>query len=239
MHSNPELELTYKIANVPVSYFPFPHFYIRDIFPADFYRDLIANLPDHSAMLPIGEVRPVKGYKERFVLQMSPQYLAALPEAKRKFWEECAQWMMTGKLTNYLLNKFSAHINERFKNVQSPIFYNECMLIEDITNYSIGPHSDSPKKVISVLFYLPKDDSQANLGTSIYVPKEASFTCPGGPHYGFENFSKVHTMPFLPNSVFVFLKTANSFHGVEPVTTPDRSRWVFLFDIYVKQPPVS
>ncbi len=107
----------------------------------------------------------------------------------------------------------------------------ETLLVEDITHYALGPHTDTPAKVITVLFYLPKDESQAHLGTSIYMPKDRAWRCPGGPHHGYAGFDRVATMPFMPNSMFAFVKTDNSFHGVEPVTDPDVRRWLLLYDI--------
>jgi hypothetical protein len=86
-----------------------------------------------------------------------------------------------------------------------------------------------------LLFYLPKDESQSHLGTSIYLPKDPKFTCEGGPHYSFENFTRVVTMPFKPNALFAFVKTNNSFHGVEPVLDPDTKRWLLLYDVYARQ----
>jgi hypothetical protein len=91
--------------------------------------------------------------------------------------------------------------------------------------------------VITVLFYLPRDRSQAHMGTSIYQPKNPEFVCPGGPHYGYSDFNRVATMPFLPNSMFAFVKGDRSFHGVEPVTDPDVRRWLLLYDIRLKNKP--
>ena len=54
-----------------------------------------------------------------------------------------------------------------------------------------------------LLFYLPADARFARHGTSIYVPKEPGFVCPGGPHHEFEKFERMATMPFLPNSADV------------------------------------
>ena len=51
----------------------------------------------------------------------------------------------------------------------------------------------------------------------MYTPKEAGFTCQGGPHYDRENFNCAITLPFLPNSAVGFYKNNVSFHGVEPV----------------------
>jgi hypothetical protein len=137
---------------------------------------------------------------------------------------------------NLMLQKFGPFVQQRFKGAQGLQFYNESLLVEDITKYSLGPHTDSPRKVLTFLFYLPKDESQSHLGTSIYIPKDGTYTCPGRPHYGFENFQRVVTMPFKPNTLFAFVKTDNSFHGVEPVTDPDTKRWLLLYDIYHRQP---
>ena len=42
----------------------------------------------------------------------------------------------------------------------------------DLTNYALGPHTDAVSKVVTLLIYLPQDDSQARYGTSIYAPKD-------------------------------------------------------------------
>ena len=115
----------------------------------------------------------------------------------------------------------------------------EALLVQDITNYKLGPHTDTPHKVITLLFYLPKDTSQSHMGTSIYVPKEPTFRCPGGPHYPHEGFERLWSMPFLPNSLFAFFKTDNSFHGVEPVRDEGCRRWLLLYDLYEQKVPAA
>lgn len=232
MYSSAELHLIYKFANAPILAFPYPHFYIQDVFPKDFYDELQQNLPDPSLMIPIEQTGRVKGYKERFVLEFGGKQFDALPENKREFWRDFAGWLCSGRFASLALNKFHPFIEHRFKNGPAPAFYNETMLVQDVTKYSIGPHTDSPKKVITMLFYLPKDLSQSHLGTSIYLPKDPNATDHGGAHHKFANFQRLHTMPFVPNSLFVFFKTENSFHGVEPVTDPDTKRWLLLFDVY-------
>jgi hypothetical protein len=247
MYSPAELHLAYQIANTELLRFPYPHIFVRDIFPDDFYRRLQAALPDSSEMVPIAQARPVTGYKERFVMVLSPEQIERLPPDKRHFWAEFAAWLLAGRFGAHVLGKFDSVIKARFKNETAKLdFYSEALLIEDRTNYSLGPHTDSPRKVVSLLFYLPTDDSQAAAGTSIYVPNEQNFVCPGGPHYPFDKFGLVRTMPYLPNTLLAFAKTNNSFHGVEPVVCRDRNRWLLLYDIYlreadtpVKQAPVA
>jgi hypothetical protein len=44
----------------------------------------------------------------------------------------------------------------------------------------------------------------------------------------------VFTAPFRPNSLFGFVKTANSFHGVEPLKENETCRrQLLLYDVYV------
>jgi hypothetical protein len=232
MYSDAELALTYKFANAPILQFPYPHFFIQDVFSHGFYEDLQRSLPDPSLMKPIEEARGAKGYKERFVLELSGEHLGSVPEDKRRFWQDLTGWLNAGRFANLAIAKFQHWIDQRFKGAPRPKMYSEALLVEDITKYSLGPHTDSVRKVITMLFYLPRDMSQSHLGTSIYLPKDRSFTCAGGPHHPFDQFVRLHTMPFLPNSLFVFFKTDTSFHGVEPVTDPDIRRWLLLFDIY-------
>jgi hypothetical protein len=235
MYSHVEPELTYNIANAPFRLFPYPHIYVPDVFPKDFYAALQENLPDPAAMIPIGEAHRIQGYNERFVLELAGEHLETLSDAQKRFWREFAGWLLGDRFRELILAKFQAIIKPRFAGVADVQFYSESLLVKDITKYSLGPHSDSPKKVVTLLFYLPKDLSQSHLGTSIYFPKDPNFTCSGGPHYGFENFIRLATMPFQPNSLFAFVKTNNSFHGVEPVLDPDTRRWLLLYDVYVRK----
>jgi hypothetical protein len=209
--------------------FPYPHIYVPEVFPAEVYAEILANIPDPSAMTPIAEARPVRGYKERFVLDPA-RAAEALPAGQAEFWRGLDALLTRGAFRDVLLNVFRAWIQKRF-NATTIHCSQETLLVEDITNYALGPHTDSPSKIVTVLFYLPKDESQAHLGTSIYMPKDRERRCPGGPHYGYEGFDRVATMPFLPNAMFAFVKTDNSFHGVEPVTDPDVRRWLLLYDI--------
>ena len=53
MFLDAELHMAYKVGNVPFNMFPFPHYYLRDVFPADFYQHIQRNIPDPESMIPI------------------------------------------------------------------------------------------------------------------------------------------------------------------------------------------
>lgn len=239
MSSAAELHLLYRIGNAPVNLFPFPHFYVRDVFPADFYAELVKHIPPREALSPINEVRAVSPEygKTRSVLILDRESVGKLAEPLRGFWAQTAQMLLDGSLGHLLMNKFAQTIETRFAGQANLQFGDEALLVQDYANYMLGPHTDSPAKVFSLLFYLPEDDWQPHLGTSIYVPKDPAFTCPGGPHHPFSKFHRMMTMPYVPNAAFGFVKTPNAFHGVEPVADEDLQRTLLLYDIRVSAQP--
>jgi hypothetical protein len=241
MFSGANLHVLYQIANAPIKPFPYPHIYVQDVFPSDFYRELRARLPPAEAYQDLKALKRVSaGYPDgRLVMVVTPENVQALPEPSRSFWNATAQWLLGGPFGQVVLSKFAEFLAQRFGDLGQTQFHDEALLVQDYTTYSLGPHTDSPAKVLSFLFYLPPDDSLAHLGTSIYVPKDPRFRCPGGPHHRFEMFDRMMTAPFLPNTLFAFLKTDNSFHGVEPIQETGVRRDLLLYDIKVAKAPES
>ena len=193
----------------PILSDPFPHCYVENVFTSEAYADLLANMP--KDYVEISKSRSVKGYPLRFTAQPSSE-----------IWRSLYRNLRDGAFKKSLCEKFGIEGWDGYED--------ECLLIRDHAGYQIGPHTDSPAKIITVLFYMPKDELPA-AGTSLYVPKRSDFTCKGGPHYPSKDFDLVKTMPFRPNSAFAFLKTDNSFHGVEAC---ELTRDVLLYDVRKK-----
>lgn len=231
--SSAELHALYRIANEPVREFPYPHAFVRDVFPADFYRELREKLPPAEALTTLSSMGRVKGdaaADQRTVLPLTNEALARLDEPRRAFWQGVAGWLLGGSFGQVMTTKFSPWLQRRFPDLASARFVDEALLVQDRRNYALGPHTDHPSKVLSLLFYLPADDSRPQLGTSIYLPKDPGFGCPGGPHHAFDKFDRLFTMPYVPNAMFAFMKTQNAFHGVEPVEG-EAVRELLLYDI--------
>ena len=239
MYSDVDLHVLYKIANAPINPFPFPHIYVRDIFPPDYYRALREHLPPAQTLKTLTSLKRVTGnYPDsRLVLPVTPDAVGALPSPYREFWQQTASWLLSGNFGQAIIPKFAEYLELRFGDINQVHFYDDALVVQDSTTYTLGPHTDTPRKVLSFLFYLPVDDAMAHLGTSIYLPKNPGFRCVGGPYHPFENFRRVATMPYVPNALFAFLKTPNSFHGVEPITDAQVKRDLLLYDIQVENPP--
>jgi hypothetical protein len=117
---------------------------------------------------------------------------------------------------------------------QPPAVSVESQLIRHRPGYFLGPHSDLHTKLVVLLIYLAPDDSTAHLGTSLYRPKDPSFSCPNSTHYQFEDFIKVKTAPYKPNSLLAFFRSDVSFHGLEPLGKADSGRDVIQYVLYDK-----
>lgn len=203
--------LIYKLRNAIVNTYPYPHFYCENVFPDQFYRELLQSLPDSQDY----SASTTKYHGRQFA---DPNQNPALA------------FMNTQKFVESVLKIFLPLVKQRYAGRKLDVFH-DLRLVRDGQGYQIGPHTDAAWKLVSLLFYLPEDYSLERLGTSIYIPKDPTFMCAGGPHHKFENFDHVYTAPFAPNSCFGFWKTNQSFHGVEPITIPCR-RNVLLFNLY-------
>lgn len=199
--------VVYKLRNATVNRYPFPHFFVEGVFPGECYEQLLWNLPS--------DYKPL-GFKSRSFSDTLPWFLE---DFKGSYF------------ANSILQIFWKDFYERFPDGSRPELTTELRFIRDEEDYSIGPHTDAAKKVVSLLFYLPSDSLDADVGTSLYVPTDHKKRCPGGPHHPFNGFEEVWRAPFVPNSVLGFWKTDNSWHGVPPINRIIE-RNVLLFNIY-------
>jgi len=195
-----------NITNAKLNEYPFPYLYTEGFFNHDTYQDILKSLKE-TEFIEIEKSRGTRGYPLRFT---------------GKPIDSISNFLMSGGFKKALLSKFGIADNN---------YSEDILLVRDLPGYSIPPHTDSVSKIITVLIYLPEDNSMEEEGTSIYTPKKDGFTCKTGQHYRFEDFEKVKTMPFRPNSMFAFARTDNSFHGVEPSS---HIRNVLLYNIKAK-----
>lgn len=229
----------YKIANAPIRTYPFTHFYIENIFPSDFYEEIAGQFPDTSQFTSLVQAgnAPVGTYDNRFVLRLKTEELSQLPFAQLMFWSQVSVGFSHGSWMKTLLDKFHTDIRGRFADhYHQTAFYSRTELISDASDYAIGPHTDHPRRILTLLFYLPTSSEQSHLGTSLYRPKDPHFTCEGLKHHSCDQFTKVFTAPFLPNSVFGFLRSDRSFHGVEPIGKQENARRLLNYTLFWAPP---
>ncbi len=221
-----------RIRQTPVVTEPYPYVYIEEFFPVSYYQQILNQLPDKSAFTKLAP-----GYEKRLLISFhNTAEIEQLPADIQSFWKDFAQVVLSDELRNAFLDKFSSYVQTRFKGAK-PNFYSSSDLLLDQQNYALGPHTDHPDKVISILFYLPKDASLSHLGTKIYEHEDPNFKDFAGDHHKFDGFRKVQAIEYKPNTSFAFFKTDNSFHGVEPVTEVAQ-RQLVLYNIRIPKEDV-
>jgi FkbM family methyltransferase len=225
-----------KIADCTVETRPFPHVVIDQIFPDAYYRRMQEMFPAESALIPLSETgRTGTGYKERMVCLFNDEHFDHLDPERRSFWLEFGKWMYSEEFITKVTERFlpwcTNRLTEVFERKGRMRVSSDALLVSDRTDYSIGPHTDAPHRLISFLFYMPDDRRYQELGTSIYRAKDPEFHCPGGPHYPFENFERLGTVEFIPNRLMCFVRTGRSFHGVEKVSQADVDRRLLINNV--------
>jgi len=236
--------MIYQLLNAPVKGYPSPHSYIENFFPANFYERIQDHMISRKDLQPIAGTGTVMdggtrdSYKDRFVMMLPSDRMNALKGVQRTFWDGMSELLNSFEMQTALLHQFQPLVDERLgPDLGGASFNPETLFMQDKGNYKIGPHTDHPVNVISMLIYLPRTDEQLEWGTSLYAPKDRNFRCIGGPHHGFEDFDRLYTAEFQPNSAVCILKTSYSFHGVEQNPSADIER--NLIQVCIQHEPIT
>ena len=187
MNADPLEHLLYRLGNVQIKHYPFPHIYIKNVFPQWFYDHLVEGLKAAVTF-------------EQAVDYPNRMFSCALPTDAREMF---ASQKLSSFIRSMLRLEDELDVMLRWS--------------RDVKGYSLGPHTDYSGKVATLLFYLPDSTNAGPWGTSIYAPKSSQKIL-ADRHYYREDFNLVQTFPFAPNTMFGFLRTENSWHGVEPLT---------------------
>jgi hypothetical protein len=208
---------------------PFPHYCLDEVFPDDYYQSLLQHLPANDVYENLYEVTDLKldHFRHRDQRDMNEGWTNKLPPTLKPFWLSFNEWFMSPELAQAVLASFSGQRS------CWPDVSIESQFIRHRPGYFLGPHSDLYTKLVVFLIYLAPDNSTEHLGTSLYRPKDPSFTCPDSKHYDFDDFIRVKTAPYRPNSLLAFMRSDISFHGLEPLSIAGRD--VIQYVLHDKQ----
>ena len=213
---------------------PFPHIVFRNFFPDSFYRELVRSIPTQG-------YDPITGTGTRMALRLYGDHVHHVEPAYRRLWEAASAMLMSKEVEDAIRRKLHDGLEirargDKLANAEALKLVAKPVLYVDRDGYRIKPHPDTRKKVVTMQLYCPPDDSQQNLGTTLY---QASLK--GLFHVGSYCLEPVKTIPFLPNLgyAFVVLKAYHtlrnmSWHGRPPIQT-DRERISILNTFYMNE----
>ncbi len=90
-------------------------------------------------------------------------------------------------------------------------------------NNFLDPHTDRMTKYVSLLLYFPHPEwkDQYGGGTIMYSPKDKKYNQNWSNNYiALNNMNEAHNFSYNANKLVGFIKTSNSWHGVEPIRQP-------------------
>ena len=227
---------------------PYPHFWLREVFPAETYAQMLQRLPADADFVPLKAERFYRqdGVSTRLSLPVLTHYLQKLPGDNADFWLGIHDVLHSVELKRAVYRKLAPGLMYRFgvatsqveelPGVPAPRFFRER------DGYAITPHPDTRRKIVTLQFALPEDRSQLDLGTGIYVRSLMPADWIGQPS-GFRGFRKVQQYPFEPNSAFAFSVLNSlgkkSWHGREKLDRDSGVRNSILTIYYATQADVD
>jgi hypothetical protein len=222
--TNPLGFVVERLRSARVEHNPFPHFYLEGVLPEDYYRELLASLPGSEVYENLYEVTDLKldHFRHRCQRDLNEGWTNTLPPQLQPFWNSFNEWFLSPELAQAFLESFAEPLRSRLGEEHAwPEVSVEAQFIRHRAGYFLGPHSDLYTKLVVVLLYLAPDARNERLGTSLYRPKREGFSCHDSKHYPFDEFVRVKTAPYRPNSLLAFVRSDVSFHGLEPLTEQD------------------
>lgn len=219
------LDLPGVIDAAPLRAAPFDHIRLEQVFPGEFYRELLANLPAADQYHPLfhRDAMTPDGGSTRMRMYLYPENLWRLPHAQRAIWRKVSAALMSPELELAFKRKFRDALEDRFQQPAESIpLYPIPILVRDLPGYRIGIHSDALSKAITVQFYLPSDNRQAHLGTIFHTTRAKDGT------------DAPQAMQFLPATGYAFaVRRKESWHSAPQTTEADGERRSIMLTYYV------
>ena len=213
---------------------PFPHIFFRDFFPSDFYAELIKSIPTEGYDAITGA---------RMALRLYGDNVGKIDAGVRDMWAAVSQMLTSPEIEAAIRHQLHEGLEirargDKVKSVDDLRLVAKPVLYSDKDGYQIKPHPDARKKVVTMQLYCPADESQRDLGTTLYQASLKGLLNVGS--YGLE---PVKTLPFLPNVgyAFVVLKAYHSlmkmsWHGRPKIhTTIEQPRVSLLNTFYINE----
>ena len=228
-----------KIDDIEIVTAPFPYAVIENIFPKDFYEEILRRIPDRKLFVSQGPRSVIcVGYGAIEKINLSKRDL--------RFWEVFSEVIVnrflkpkiTPAFIPFLSHKFPKLTIKELEALNKDIeFWNhrQEFLICDSHQCSIIPHIDQSDIFVQLFIYLPNDNYHEHLGTTLY---QGSSILPGQEIYEHNSdLTKVFTLPFKPNTLVAFMQTPCAWHGFEKSQGFEEGYLRFLFGSPIRFSP--
>ncbi len=210
------------------------------LFPGKLYREMTEYFPPKEALAPAKLTK----HKLRYKIDRVGSLLG-LPEAMKKtfknftktveVWSKAEEILLSESLRKTVFRKLE--VDELEKKTRSKDF----RIQVDVGGFTLGPHPDSPKKIVTLMLYFPKEEEEESnkklFGTCLYTKEQYEMFA--------DNDEGNEVSPpcekkflFEPNTGYAFKVGEESYHGVDDIP-PRGERRTLLINWYSTSKPVG
>ncbi len=217
---------------------PFSYLISEQFFPTEMYDFIFANLPtqqqfdDSKAIGQAVDEYAKSGALARREFPLQPAFIDRLSPEQKPIWTALGAFfsheLFLSVMLKQLLSPEALDALQREKWKLGP----SANLVESTSGYFLGPHTDSPRKILTGILYFAADDRQPDLGTEVYAADDPNRISTDGVHQPFEGFHKVDYSPYLPNRFFAFARSDKSFHGFHRLNIREGRRIILDYKLF-------
>jgi hypothetical protein len=197
---------------------PFPHFLVEGIFPRDLYGEMLASLPDARLYEEFGyEKHATGGVSNRGKFALSNANLDHLLGRQRSLWLGVRDALGSPQFKAAVFERLAGGLAYRFgiapEAAAATPGYPLPELFRETSGYTIKPHPDTRRKLVTMQIALTKGDRQRDVGTEFYRRSWNPLAMLREPR----GFAIVKRAAFLPNVAYAFVVIntlrLKSWHG--------------------------
>jgi hypothetical protein len=222
------LRVSYRLQSERLRTFPFEHFFIDQLFDREISGNIREYWPCPESFDSIASTKRVSAgaYKQRKIISLEEYVGAGSGDSPTKsFWKTFHKAFGGDEFLSEIINWLWPSIRSVRELPDTINLASEIVLTDDEVGYALTPHTDAPSRLVTILFFVPENGNSEFAGTSLYVRKDNSV--PGkisAVHQPRDQFDRVFTAPFRPDSALGFIVGPTSYHGVEPLRELPTSR---------------
>lgn len=213
---------------------PFEHLIVDGAVQDDLLDALQAAYPDAAEMARVhdrmADARPTYS-EQRFALSL-PQPGDADLEGVAAPFRRLSGLLRAPAVIDTLIGRFRPTVTARTDDVaatakiQAINIQVSIEVIYDRSGFSLAPHTDGFLKLVTGLIYLPEAGASEDLGTRIYAPIDPTARDLGNEFRSIHGMREVKCVPYRRNTMLLFARTDQSFHGVAPAPAGSERRLI-------------
>tara|TARA_X000000950_G_scaffold196918_1_gene236997 strand:- start:7291 stop:8136 length:846 start_codon:yes stop_codon:yes gene_type:complete len=196
---------------------PFPHTINKKIFSKKLWQEINENWPEKKFFETYADghnrTKKCSGRFGFYIMGYSANNFFKKKGYKNKFWKNFSDFELKDNIKKkYFL--FLPYFRKRFEEVYDKVeLQSFAVLVYTNKQIKVKVHTENPSILMSGLIY-KNTNLHTNSGTTLYKAiKEQKDS--GVKFLNSSNFKIFKTIPFKNNHELCFIKTNNSFHGVE------------------------